>query len=207
VVFNLDLIGTGRILLDDQTRRDALVAIADSLDCAAPTSEDDASTDTTETAVTTEPPETTATTDTSDDDEADDEDGTTGDEETFEECVDKVRTSIEEVGLPLGWHCEDDPDATSDVKGEEAETTTATTNNDTTAAEEPEQHRCSVLDVFDDDDGLGENFEQNVSAHILGWLLAAGAITMGAPFWYDLVTKLTGYRKTMKDLASRATGS
>jgi hypothetical protein len=33
VVFNLDLIGTGRILLDDQTKRDAMVALATVLEC------------------------------------------------------------------------------------------------------------------------------------------------------------------------------
>ena len=32
--------------------------------------------------------------------------------------------------------------------------------------------------------------------NILGWLLTIGALTFGAPFWFDLLTKMNSLRAT-----------
>jgi len=34
--------------------------------------------------------------------------------------------------------------------------------------------------------------------HLLGWLLTAGAISLGAPFWFDLLNKFMVIRSTVK---------
>lgn len=42
------------------------------------------------------------------------------------------------------------------------------------------------------------NWWNNVWAPLLGWLLTALAATMGAPFWFDLLNKVTVIRSTVK---------
>jgi hypothetical protein len=39
-------------------------------------------------------------------------------------------------------------------------------------------------------DGLGAV----VGSHLLGWLLTAMAVSLGAPFWFDLLNKLVSVR-------------
>lgn len=42
------------------------------------------------------------------------------------------------------------------------------------------------------------NFYNHALIHLLGWLLTAGAISMGAPFWFDLLNKFMVIRSTVK---------
>ena len=37
---------------------------------------------------------------------------------------------------------------------------------------------------------------KNIIGHLLGLLLTAGAVSFGAPFWFDLLRWLTGQRRT-----------
>jgi len=45
---------------------------------------------------------------------------------------------------------------------------------------------------------------QNILLKITGIFLSAGAVSLGAPFWFDLLQKLTPLRKKQADL-SKAT--
>jgi hypothetical protein len=39
---------------------------------------------------------------------------------------------------------------------------------------------------------------QKLKDHILGWILTALAISLGAPFWFDLLNKFIVIRSTVK---------
>jgi hypothetical protein len=43
------------------------------------------------------------------------------------------------------------------------------------------------------------------SERILGWLITALAVTMGAPFWFDLLNKVTAIRSAVKPDAAKST--
>lgn len=40
--------------------------------------------------------------------------------------------------------------------------------------------------------------EEHVPGHLLGWLLTAFALTLGAPFWFDMLNKIMVVRSTVK---------
>ncbi len=42
------------------------------------------------------------------------------------------------------------------------------------------------------------HFGQEISAHWLGWLLTALAVSLGAPFWFDVLNKIIVVRSTVK---------
>jgi hypothetical protein len=48
---------------------------------------------------------------------------------------------------------------------------------------------------------------RNLESHGVGWLLTALAISLGAPFWFDLLKKIIGVRSTVKPQESKAAGS
>jgi hypothetical protein len=45
---------------------------------------------------------------------------------------------------------------------------------------------------------IGTFFTEQVPAHIFGWLLTALAISLGAPFWFDVLNKIIVIRSTVK---------
>lgn len=44
-------------------------------------------------------------------------------------------------------------------------------------------------------EGAWETFTQDTPLHLLGWLIGIIAVSMGAPFWFDLLVKLVNVRK------------
>lgn len=52
-----------------------------------------------------------------------------------------------------------------------------------------------------------EGFWNNVLAPVLGWLMTALAATLGAPFWFDVLNRVTVLRSTVKPQAPRSPGS
>jgi hypothetical protein len=48
------------------------------------------------------------------------------------------------------------------------------------------------------DEGWQERAEAAVTAHWLGWILTALAVSLGAPFWFDMLNKIIVVRSTVK---------
>jgi hypothetical protein len=72
-----------------------------------------------------------------------------------------------------------------------------------------EQNRCQLQDLgvplgWSGDDprrrwqGWGDFFKAQLGNHLLGWLLTAFAVSLGAPFWFDLLNKFIVVRSTVK---------
>lgn len=54
------------------------------------------------------------------------------------------------------------------------------------------------IDVYPFKDGRSFNWWENVLLPMIGWLLTAAAISLGAPFWFDLLNKFLVIRATVK---------
>jgi len=46
--------------------------------------------------------------------------------------------------------------------------------------------------------GFWGNWYLQIRVHFLGWLLTALAVSLGAPFWFDLLNKFIVVRSTVK---------
>jgi hypothetical protein len=42
------------------------------------------------------------------------------------------------------------------------------------------------------------DWRDQVATHLLGWLITAFAVSLGAPFWFDLLNKIMVIRSTVK---------
>jgi hypothetical protein len=47
-------------------------------------------------------------------------------------------------------------------------------------------------------DDVWTNWAKQIRIHFFGWLLTALAISLGAPFWFDLLNKFIVVRSTVK---------
>lgn len=91
------------------------------------------------------------------------------------EC--KLKTNydkIQSLGLPVGWHRFED-----------------------------EKSRFLGISLFKfspyfPEDFSGRNEDPSALLKILGWLMTAAAISLGAPFWFDLLNKFMVVRSTVK---------
>jgi hypothetical protein len=72
-----------------------------------------------------------------------------------------------------------------------------------------EQNRCQLQDLgvplgWSGNDprrqwqGWGDFFKTQLGNHLFGWLLTAFAVSLGAPFWFDLLNKFIVVRSTVK---------
>lgn len=94
-----------------------------------------------------------------------------------EKIVD-VPTSGAATGLPIGWEFQDHDAAVAQSSSWEA------------ALDLGKDLRDTVMAEFD-------NTEEGLET-LLGWLISAIAISMGAPYWFDLLSKLTSIRNAGK---------
>jgi hypothetical protein len=94
--------------------------------------------------------------------------------------IEKIKANLlilDGVGLPLGW--------TDDLKQ---------WNLDINAAYEPKNKDKKSHLVGQAYWHLGHI----IASHIVGWLLTALAISLGAPFWFDMLNKIMVVRSTVK---------
>jgi hypothetical protein len=47
-------------------------------------------------------------------------------------------------------------------------------------------------------DGTSPDYMKDAPSHIMGWVLSAFAISLGAPFWFDMLNKIMVIRSTVK---------
>jgi hypothetical protein len=80
--------------------------------------------------------------------------------------------TLNALGLPLGW-----------VWPADETTVNATQPAGVAKALDPRQPPCTVGAWL---------------TKIVGWLMTAFAISLGAPFWFDLLNKVVGLRSTVK---------
>ena len=84
------------------------------------------------------------------------------------DCVESAVEQLVETGLPLGWDVGSDCDGTCDSLFEKA----------TYAI------------------GTGGEGARGTVRKLLGWLLAAAALSVGAPFWFDILKRAKGVKKS-----------
>jgi hypothetical protein len=91
------------------------------------------------------------------------------------ECVEEKVDLLVESGLPLGWTLFTDCDGD-----------------------------CGFWERIRYNTGLNDNADgwlgevRDVTAKLLGWILAAAAVSMGASFWFDVLRRAMGIRSAMK---------
>jgi hypothetical protein len=109
---------------------------------------------------------------------------------------DDIKANLDKVGYPVGWKdfvpapqgCTDakDPNAAKDPKN--------AAKDPKNAAKDPKHAKCiAFLD-------LGWTWLQIV----IGWLVTAVAVTLGAPFWFDVLNKFMLLRSTLSPKQARA---
>jgi hypothetical protein len=86
----------------------------------------------------------------------------------FEKNLDIIQNGVQKLGLPLGW-VENNPDRSRRWAGLHLHTT-----------------------------AFWMDWGWQFRTHLFGWLLTAFAVSLGAPFWFDLLNKLIVVRSTVK---------
>ena len=98
---------------------------------------------------------------------------------TSEECVEDRVDDLVETGLPVGWDWGTECDGA-----------------------------CGGLDErLTYAAGIGAKGERAALLKVAGWLVAAGALSMGASFWYDVLRRATGIKQTVKAVKKEAAAS
>ena len=86
----------------------------------------------------------------------------------LEKNLDIIQNNVQKIGLPLGW-IKDSPDRS---------------------------RRWAGLHFLTAD--FWQNWAWQFQNHLFGWLLTAFAVSVGAPFWFDMLNKLIVVRSTVK---------
>jgi hypothetical protein len=89
-------------------------------------------------------------------------------------CVEGTVDQLVDIGLPLGWDVGTDCDGTCD----------------------------GLLETISYAVGTGGGGVRAAGVKLVGWVLAAAALAMGASFWYDVLTRATGFKKGAKGEAT-----
>ena len=100
-----------------------------------------------------------------------------GKSENADEQVKKIKDEIDKLGLPIGWHWKnfkDDPGGVPFVNRE-------------TIPGQPAQQEPTGWEEF-----------RWYLTKVLGWILTGVAISLGAPFWFDMLNKIIVVRSTVK---------
>lgn len=126
--------------------------------------------------------------------------GQTADSETLRKRLDTVRTQVEQSGFAIGWTCTpvvlceavDNPPKASKTGACQGKKPT-TTQDKTPTAEPTKTDPCS-----DAPSEAQLNRPFNGLRTIGGWLVTALAVSLGAPFWFDVLNKFMVVRSTVK---------
>jgi hypothetical protein len=92
------------------------------------------------------------------------------DEDSPECRVQRNLKQLEGLGLPVGWNCQD----------------------------RRALPQCVQFSVYPSKWNLGGITWRSWLAKLFGWLLTAAAVSLGAPFWFDLLNKFMVVRSTVK---------
>jgi hypothetical protein len=126
-------------------------------------------------------------------------DGQVADSETLKKRLDTVRTQVEQSGFAIGWTCTpvalceavDNPPTVSKVGACQDKKTTA-------AQEKPKAAPSKSEPCSDTTSEVALNRPFNGLRTIGGWLVTALAVSLGAPFWFDVLNKFMVVRSTVK---------
>jgi hypothetical protein len=122
--------------------------------------------------------------------------------------ADKFQT----LGVPMGWSCEAPPPpaahAAAPAAGAPAAavTTAAQANGEPAAAVStwcwpspvPQALHCARGKCVPDPDFWSWSRFWDILKMMLGWLITAAAVTLGAPFWFDTLSKFMSVRTALK---------
>ncbi len=114
---------------------------------------------------------------------APDADGLTADSEPLKARLDTIRTQIAQSGFAIGWSCSPTPLCQEADRAEAARTSGPDAKASPGAAQIPQ---------------FAVNRPFNGLSTIGGWLVTALAISLGAPFWFDVLNKFMVVRSTVK---------
>jgi hypothetical protein len=107
-------------------------------------------------------------------------DGSQKADPTVDQSIGKIKddlTALDGVELPIGW--------TDDLKDWNAETAKIKEN----------MSFADRITIYKD---AAWNLSVKAYPHFLGWLLTALAVSLGAPFWFDMLNKFIVVRSTVK---------
>lgn len=85
-------------------------------------------------------------------------------------CVEGTIDELVDIGLPIGWDVGTECDGTCD----------------------------GILEKASYALGTGGGGLRAAGVKLLGWVLAAAALAMGASFWYEVLSRATGFKKSAK---------
>jgi len=108
--------------------------------------------------------------------------GATSHDDVAKKDLSMLRSQFDAIGFPVGWP------APQGVHSAEARTSLVFVTL---------PHGCSLLKPGDQL-GLGAS-----TSMFLGWIITALAVTLGAPFWFDVLSKFMTIRSSLKPAASR----
>jgi len=91
------------------------------------------------------------------------------------DCISQNVDDLVETGLPLGWNVGTDCDGTCD----------------------------SLLERLSYAVGTGGEGPRGAGAKVIGWLLAAAALSMGASFWFEVLKRTTSVKRASSNTDSR----
>jgi hypothetical protein len=100
-----------------------------------------------------------------------------GNSKAVEEQFHEDLKSLNGLGLPIGWELSQAAKASSAATGDQGDWWQRTLKSAQAAA-------IAVVEILEE--------------HSLGWILTAVAISMGAPFWFDLLNKFVAVRSSPK---------
>jgi len=130
-------------------------------------------------------------------------DGTAADQ--IKNSIGKIKTNLSDldgVGLPLGWKVEYEVWKEKQEKaGKAPAAKSSNAEGDAKAGDESQAKGEKTSDETVMQDGVGSYFcffLQAIPHHVAGWLLTALALSLGAPFWFDLLNKFMVVRSTVK---------
>ena len=110
---------------------------------------------------------------------------------TADEQFDTLRTQIGALGLPIGWKgCGDD--------GAISQTAGAQTSGNKTSSANTSLDPTTPLIWCDHDRGRWSKVLLGLWPMLLGWLITAAAMSLGAPFWFDLLKRFVSIRSAGK---------
>lgn len=104
-------------------------------------------------------------------------DGQVADSKTLKQRLDTVREQVEQSGFAIGWTC----------------TPVALCKTADMVAGDPKANLDDLRKA-----SVGVNRPFNGPSTIGGWLVTALAVSLGAPFWFDLLNKFMVVRSTVK---------
>ncbi len=114
------------------------------------------------------------------------------------DTVPELRAQLADLGAPIGWVNNCPGPQTSAIKVAAApEAKAATVAGAQTVPQKGTEGLGARLKALADCSGDSDAFDYWIPI-LFGWLITAGAVTFGAPFWFDLLNKFMVIRSTVK---------